>query len=385
MACETPLILAKKGEIYSGKLYNKGLEVPCTKCVPCKKRRIQDWVFRMMQEEKVSSSSFFVTLTYDEQHLPYTKCKYPTLKISDIQNFIKRLRKLNIIAYKKYKYFKTPESKRQSTYRIDCINKPIRYYAVGEYAPLHKRPHYHLIIFNLENENSIPIAWTCPISRVLIGNVHCGQVTQQSITYTTKYIDKERKVPIHIYDKRTPEFSNMSQGLGRHYHLNKEIQAYHQEDIKRLCATYPDGKQVALPRYYRKKLYTEEQQLEQIPYIVKKVKENDKKEKLTFEKTYRKTDYDYTTYKWDKKIGEYQTYYYKAKNSRKLDTPTRIHSTHTEEEKSKTKGQLQVLNKHRRASLDFTEYDSPRPITNNSRNTAKTHKGTNSPRKQYPI
>ena len=67
--------------------------VPCGKCAACLTNKRKEWTFRLNQELHVSSSSFFITLTYDDEHIPVTEEGLPTFSKRDIQLFIKRLRK----------------------------------------------------------------------------------------------------------------------------------------------------------------------------------------------------------------------------------------------------------------------------------------------------
>ena len=45
---------------------------PCGKCVCCQERKRKEWVFRMEEESKVNDWTAFVTLTYDDEHLPFS-------------------------------------------------------------------------------------------------------------------------------------------------------------------------------------------------------------------------------------------------------------------------------------------------------------------------
>ena len=58
MPCDTPYSVKPKGWL-------NAIDVPCGKCPNCKKRRVNEWVFRLQEEDKVSSTSYFITLTYD--------------------------------------------------------------------------------------------------------------------------------------------------------------------------------------------------------------------------------------------------------------------------------------------------------------------------------
>ena len=175
-----------------------------------------------MKEAEVSTSALFITLTYDDENIKLTKNKFMTLNKQDIQLFMKRLRKHN--------------------------KQKLVYYAAGEYGSKTQRPHYHIIIFNAEAE-TIQKAWT-------IGNIHFGQVTEASVGYSLKYITKGVTVPKHARDDREPEFQLMSKGIGKNY-LTPQMEKWHKKDLtNRFYINLKDGKKIAMPRYYKDKLYT---------------------------------------------------------------------------------------------------------------------------------
>lgn len=163
------------------------VEVPCSKCPKCRARRISSWSFRLMQEDKVSESAHFITLTYGNTHVPITNRGFMSLAKDDVQKFFKRLRKQQDKLY--------PDA------------KPIRYYLAGEYGDKRKRPHYHAIMFNAKLELIQP-AWQK-------GEVYYGTVSEASVGYTMKYISKPSQIPMHKNDDRLKEFALMSKGLGK--------------------------------------------------------------------------------------------------------------------------------------------------------------------------
>lgn len=135
--------------IKAGKL----VQVPCGHCEECAKNKAENWGTRCELEAKYYKQSLFVTLTYDNEHLPvynalekrsYRGLKNPidfefrgkgyergTLSKRDLTLFLKRM---NIDAVQKG-YSET--------------GKSCRYYGCGEYGGKRHRPHYHLIIFGL--------------------------------------------------------------------------------------------------------------------------------------------------------------------------------------------------------------------------------------------
>jgi len=234
--CDTPFYKKPDG-------YLRDIPLPCGKCPVCKQKRVSQWAFRLMEEEKVSSSAFFVTLTYDTKYVPITPNGYMSLRKKDVQDFMKRLRK------------------RES-------NK-LRYYLAGEYGENFSRPHYHMIIFNLSDIDNLEKAWT-------VGYIHIGNVTGASVAYTAKYIDKDKRIPLHGRDDRVPEFSLMSKGLGCSY-LTPAIVNYHKADLTRCFVKTLDGHAVALPRLFRNRIYTDQEKEDQIK-IIRQLKEKERNE-----------------------------------------------------------------------------------------------------------
>lgn len=205
------------------------IPVPCGRCAKCLKRRASGWSFRLMQQEKISQSAHFITLTYDTRHVHITKAGFMDLNKRDVQLFFKSLRK--------------------KSDRDLCKLYPIKYYAVGEYGTRTNRPHYHIILFNAELK-LIQSAWT-------LGQVHYGQVTGASVGYCLKYMQKPKRIPMHRNDDRTPEFGLFSKGLGANY-LTPAMVKWHKDDLEnRMYCNIEGNKKIAMPRYIKNKLYNE--------------------------------------------------------------------------------------------------------------------------------
>lgn len=252
MSCRTPYRAITAGTTIDQKTYSEDVLVPCGKCSDCKKRRVFSWVFRLQEEDKVSSSSYFITLTYETLNLPVTKNGLFTLDHEDFQKFMKKLRK-------KQPWKEITDKKG----KVKRVQTKLKYYMVGEYGEKRKRPHYHVILFNLENTDNIADSWS-------LGSHHIGQVSGASIAYTANYIDKETRIPEFHTDDRKKEYSNMSQGLGKSY-LSQDMKEYHKLDITRTFASRVDGIKIPLPRYYLKELYTDKEREKQIEHIKQKM------------------------------------------------------------------------------------------------------------------
>lgn len=189
--------------------------LPCGKCLVCLQSKRNDWAFRLQNEHKASKSAHFVTLTYDRKHLP----ENGSLVKRDLQLYMKKLR------------FNDPQSR-------------IRYYAVGEYGTKTERPHYHVILFNSDEEN-IRKSWSN-------GLVHVGAVTMASVAYVLKYIVQPKDHP--PYRERPFALMSRGYGLGAAY-LTDEMVAWHKSGGKNYAMVQGTQTKIRLPRYYKELIW----------------------------------------------------------------------------------------------------------------------------------
>ena len=132
------------------------VEIPCGRCTGCAADRAKDWATRMYNESTLHERNAFLTLTYNDQHLPFDN----KLRKSDMQDFIRSLR--------------------------DRGNK-LRYFACGEYGGRFHRPHYHAVIFGMDflSANSEPCGEGLYVTPEVTdiwakGAVVCAPVTHRS-------------------------------------------------------------------------------------------------------------------------------------------------------------------------------------------------------------
>lgn len=237
-------------EIY-GKF--QGITIPCGKCVECLQHKRQQWVFRLLSELKDSQTCYFITFTYDDDHLPKDELGYFQLDKRDVQLFFKRLRK------------KYPSNN-------------IRYFLCGEYGTHTFRPHYHAIIFNLPLDNTPSrIKLTKKLEQIWQkGHVDIGDtVNGAAINYCAKYIMYKHSVSEHhvkpfILTSRRP-------GLGSNYINSQQVRNYHRNDEEALAMV--DGCKLPLPRFYSTKIFNEKE-LEERYYRLRDKQEQEIKEKV---------------------------------------------------------------------------------------------------------
>lgn len=157
------------------------LQFGCGQCFPCRVNRRRLWTHRMLLEQLKHQTSAFVTLTYDDDHLPAGG----TLVPKDAQDWLKRLRRA-------------------------VEPRTLRFFLVGEYGEQSWRPHYHAIIFGL-----------CPVGDAEIvqstwsrGFTMCAEVNQHTVQYTCGYVTKKLngrdERSRELLNGRFPEFARMS-------------------------------------------------------------------------------------------------------------------------------------------------------------------------------
>jgi len=211
-----------------------GVPVACGKCMYCKNKRVAGWAARLMNKEMHSSFAFFVTFTYDTEHLMFCPKNRPTLYPNHLTAYWKKLRK----------FF--PE-------------KAISYYACGEYGSNKKRPHYHAIVF-FNNEKIQPLYAIKQMEQCWEhGEIFVGTVTAESVAYTLKYISKKPSVPQYRGDTRTREFQRSSKGLGLDY-ISRDVLNWHYDLLtERAYIPLNGGGKAPIPRYLKDKIYSKEQ------------------------------------------------------------------------------------------------------------------------------
>lgn len=180
----------------------------CGRCYFCRIKRAKEWTHRIILETMLHEENSFVTLTYNDEHLP----EGGTLDKRQLQLFFKRLRKA--IAPKK-----------------------IRYFAVGEYGGRFGRPHYHIALFGypacyqpgVSRREScvcptcsrIARAWT-DAKGVSLGFISVGTLEPASAAYVAKYATKsmeEGDKDVKVDAGRTLPFScqSLKPGIGERY------------------------------------------------------------------------------------------------------------------------------------------------------------------------
>lgn len=283
VCCETPHRSAR-----CFRYVNDYIEIPCGQCIGCRLQYSRDWANRCMLELQYHSSSYFVTLTYNDKHLPRRSYVDPetgevltsySLFKKDFQNFMKRLRKA-------------------------LPDQDLRYFMAGEYGGKTYRPHYHAILFGLSlddlivykrselnhiyyNSPTVQKAWSIydPKTQTFdpIGFAVVADVTWETCAYTARYVTKKLKgaeSEFYTLHNLTPEFTLMSRapGIAREYY-DEHSDLYKFDYIN--ISGGSKGLKFKPPRYYDK-LYDLEcpDEMAEIKANRKRIAENANKAKL---------------------------------------------------------------------------------------------------------
>lgn len=234
----------------SGKF--KELKVPCGKCLGCKLDKANDWSIRCWCEMQQWKNNCFITLTYDDNHIP----QGGYLDKRDVQLFMKKLR---------YYHEGIEEWTNPITGKKE---KPIRFMLCGEYGPNGtRRPHYHLLIFNWkpdklkfhkENQWGDRIMTSKDIENIWgKGFITVGELTYKSACYVARYTTKKMFNETKIKDLKKaeiqPEFILMSRmpGIGYKYWNDYKTEILNREGI--LIKLKDKVKNKKIPKYFERK------------------------------------------------------------------------------------------------------------------------------------
>lgn len=233
------------------------IQIPCGRCLGCQIDRSREWANRLMMELEYHDSAYFVTLTYDEFHVPISYYGDPssgeaipvlTLRKVDVQKWMKRLRK-------------------------KFSSDSIRFYLAAEYGPTTFRPHYHAILFGLHlddlvvyqqkdnfcyyTSDALSETWSVrDVDRlpVPIGRVVVAPVTWETCAYCARYVTKKMYGSASVfYDTHNiePPFSLMSLKPAIGYQWYKEHPGCLDTDFINL-KTEKCGIKFRAPGYFRR-------------------------------------------------------------------------------------------------------------------------------------
>lgn len=171
---------------------DRPVTVPCGRCIGCRLERSRQWAMRCVHEASMHADNAFITLTYNDQHLPAGG----TLIKKDFWDFAKRLRRS--IEPSKIRIFYCGEYGE----RCKVCDGSRRKCVCPKFEPGLGRPHFHALLFGHDFADKQP--WrpngrgdkrftSESLSRLWgMGFVTTGAVTFESAAYVARYCTKKK-------------------------------------------------------------------------------------------------------------------------------------------------------------------------------------------------
>lgn len=239
--------------------------VACGYCEACSNRKSAMSTLKVQLEDKGSKYCKFITLTYSNDYVPLTRFDKPDIfgytsllkkdynedfnqpferidytdsEISlleakanlhgfipvlckkDAQLFFKRFRRQIDRFYAKQRLLPHSEYISKEDFKI-------RYYLVGEYGPVHFRPHYHILIWcesrilHSAMESLVSKAWP-------YGRIDCQTPVDDVATYVASYVNGNCNLPRILKSREIKPFCLHS------FHLGEKVLKIQREEVYEL-------------------------------------------------------------------------------------------------------------------------------------------------------
>lgn len=249
MPCFTPLKAYRApggGVVFNAKAgyVDRPVDLACGQCIGCRLERSRQWALRCVHEAQLHDRNCFITLTYDQDHLPADG----SVDVTHWQKFAKRMRK------------------RMGSFRfLHC----------GEYGDENFRPHYHACIFGhdfrddrqLYRKHAHGEVFTSALLEDLWGQgfTTVGHLTWNSAAYVARYVMKKatgkmsreqyRRIDLETGEEYyvKPEYVTMSRRPG----LATEWFKKYKTDVYPSDSVAVDGKLHRPPAFYDRLLEQE--------------------------------------------------------------------------------------------------------------------------------
>lgn len=236
-------------------------EIPCGQCMECRINTSKELAQRALAEATMHEENYFITLTYDDDHLlhTYRECVsrqsgevglFPCLCIEDFQLFAKRLR----------------ERIREKYGETGILN-----FYCGEYGEQNGRPHFHAIIYGIPLKSELKTFktvnvkgktyeyLTCPLVEDCWkqGFITVAEVNWETCAYVARYVTKK------MIGKSETEYQLYCDSLGfapqpREFHITPKrpglgltyLEAHMDEIYSKDKVVLPGGKSLKPCKYY---------------------------------------------------------------------------------------------------------------------------------------
>lgn len=208
--------------------------IGCGKCIECTKKKAREWKVRLNEEVRGGGdNAYFVTLTFSNESASELYKEIKMGKYSIVEN------EICILAVRRFLERWRKEKKRS-----------VKHWLITELGHNGtERVHLHGLVFTNEKKEDITRIWK-------YGHVYIGDyVNEKTINYVVKYCTK-----MDIENKGYTPKILCSKGIGSKYmnSVNAQNNQFRDKDTKEYYLS-KTGTKLALPIYYRNKLYNEQE------------------------------------------------------------------------------------------------------------------------------
>lgn len=212
------------------------IDCDCGKCYECKRKKARQWKIRNAEQLKETPTAVFFTGTFTDERIQHICKKYGIketeandIATKEVRLYLERIRKI--------------------------LGKSIKHWIVTEKGhTATRRIHIHGLFY-------APIGMTkWQLNKLLRDNWIAGYsyygnyVNEKTINYVAKYLTKD--------DLDNKDFTGkilVSPGLGKGYTERRRDEHQFKEEKTNEMYRFKNGCQTPLPRYYKEKLFTEEE------------------------------------------------------------------------------------------------------------------------------
>lgn len=249
--------------------------VPCGKCLECVKDKQNEYIIRSIEEFRKRPMMTFFTLTYAPETLPMNGFEVIDEETGEIsQSEVQTLRRSDVSKW--LKLFKQKYAKRGTPLDFSYMIK-------GEYGPKTQRPHYHGLIFGLDDDkiNELMWRWKTEFGFVCFKKIPSLMSDVEKVTrYCAKYMLKNEDWNIIPQGAEKPRvMTSQFYGMPEEKRWNGMVKYYQAQDVMEYDPNNPkfetkrdmykvvdeiirrrkyrlgNGKEFKLPNYYKRKIF----------------------------------------------------------------------------------------------------------------------------------
>lgn len=222
------------------------MTVPCGHCQACTLAKNSRYSFQCDLESYSSKHTLFITLTYANRFIPRAtivdsierpygndlvdKETGEILGSSDLKEDEKErllnkfylfgdvpyLRKIDLqLFFKRFRYYVTKR----------LPSEKVRYFAIGEYGPVHFRPHYHILLF-LQSDEALQVCSKAVLEAWQFGRVDCQLSKGKCSSYVASYVNSSCTLPKIFKMSSVCPFNVHSQRLGQGFLAGQRTKVY---------------------------------------------------------------------------------------------------------------------------------------------------------------